>query len=110
MKIRNMKSKLLLIAFTGLTTFTFAQYSTPNTGVDWTLDDIAADSPETVTVSGNEYTLHENLMVEAQDALSLNENLTLKIAPGVEIEVRGTFMSDADEITITAVDPENPYE
>src|SRR5690606_40840676 len=28
----------------------------------------------------------------------------------VELEVKGYFSSDADEITITAVDPENPYE
>ena len=87
-----------------------AQYSTPNTGVHWTLDDIAANSPTTVTVSGNEYTLHENLLVEVNDSLSLNENLVLKIAADVEIEVKGFFSSDADEITITAVDPENPYE
>lgn len=93
----------------GLAPLTFAQYATPNTGVHWTLDDIAANSPETVTVSGNEYILHENLLIESNDSLSLNENLTLKIAADVEIEVKGYFSSNADAITITAVDTDEPY-
>ncbi|SMC58967.1 T9SS type A sorting domain-containing protein [Moheibacter sediminis] len=107
-----MKAKFLPFIFTGLASFTFAQYSTPNTGVEWTLDDIAAASPETVTVSGNEYKLHENLIIETNDALLLNENLTLKIGSEVEIEVKGKFISDAgdEQITITAIDNETPYE
>lgn len=104
MKLR-LFSFLLTLSISSLV----AQYSTPNTGVHWTLDDIAADSPTTVSVSGNEYTLHENLIVEVNDSLSLNENLILKIAPGIEIEVKGFFSSDADEIIITAIDIENPY-
>lgn len=86
-----------------------AQYSTPNTGVNWTLDDIAANSPGTVTVSGNEYTLHENLTVSGNDQLNLNTDLILKIAPEVEIFVSGVFICNSDTIVITAVDPENPY-
>ncbi len=105
-----MKFRLFFLAFASIPTFLFSQYSTPNTGVHWTLDDIAANSPSTVTISGNEYTLHENLLVEVNDSLSLNENLILKIAADVELEVKGYFSSDADEITITAVDPANPYE
>src|SRR5690606_6524355 len=110
MKIRKMRLKFTSFTFLLLTNLCFAQFTTPNTGVHWTLDDIATASPGTLTVSGNEYTLHENLMIELNDSLSLNENLTLKIAPGVEVEVKGFFRSDADEITITAVDEENPYE
>ncbi len=105
MKLKNLSLTLLLAS-----SFTFAQFSTPNTGVHWTLDDIATASPTTVTISGNEYTLHENLLVELNDSLSLNENLVLKIAAGVEIEVKGYFRSDAGEITITAEDEANPYE
>jgi len=105
-----MKIRILLfislIAFFSLK----AQYSTPNTGVDWTLDDIAANSPTTITVSGNVYTLHEGLTIMENDQLRLDSNLTLEIAPDVEIEVRGSFRCDADEITITAVDTVNPYE
>lgn len=105
-----MKNKIftlwLLTAACGLN----AQYTTPNTGVNWTLDDIAAASPSTVTVDGNEYTLHEDLTVAANDSLLLNTVLTLKVAPGVEIGVEGYFRSEADgQIVITAEDPENHY-
>lgn len=106
-----MKAKILSLILFTTTTLSFAQYSTPNTGVEWTLDDIAAASPETVTVDGIEYTLHENLLIETNDALLLNDNIRLKIAPDVEIEVNGKFTSDASQqVTITAVDQENPYE
>lgn len=105
-----MKAKCLSLIFLGLSTFNFAQYSTPNTGVEWTLDDIAAASPETVTVDGIEYTLHENLLIETNDALLLNDNLRLRIAADVEIEVKGKFISDANQqVTITAIDNETPF-
>lgn len=104
-----MKAKFLSLIFTGLATLTFAQYSTPNTGVNWTLDDIAAASPETITVLGNEYTLHENLLVEANDALSINQSTTLRIDADVLFEVKGRFESDADDVIIRAVDNEHPF-
>lgn len=106
-----MKFRFLLLTIPLTLSYLNAQYSTPNTGVEWTLDDIAAASPETVTVDGFEYTLHENLLIETNDALLLNDNIRLKIAPDVEIEVSGKLISDANQlVTITAVDQENPYE
>lgn len=105
-----MKFRILFLVLIFTSTLLFSQYSTPNTGVHWTLDDIAANSPTTITVSGNEYTLHENLVVEVNDSLSLNENLILKIAADVEVEVKGYFSSSAVDITITAVDSSTPYE
>lgn len=87
-----------------------AQYTTPNTGVDWTLDDVAAASPETVTVSGNTYTLLENLTVSANDALRINTDLALEIEAGVRITVFGTFTVESNEVLITAVNPDAPYD
>lgn len=96
----------LLLASYGLN----AQFSTPNTGVNWTLDDIVAASPTTVSFDGVAYTLHQDLMVEENDSLTLGDDLILKIAPGVEIGVKGYFKSDSDDvILITAVDSENHY-
>ena len=106
-----MKLRFLLLTIPLTLSYLNAQYSTPNTGVEWTLDDIAAASPETVTVDGIEYTLHENLLIETNDALLLNDNIRLKIAPEVEIEVNGKLISDANQqVMITAVDQDNPYE
>lgn len=106
-----MKTRITLIFLFGLLVGLNAQFSTPNTGVNWTLDDIATASPATVTVDGNTYTLHEDLMVEENDSLLLNEGLTLKIVSNVEIGVKGYFKSDAGEhqVVITATDPENHY-
>jgi parallel beta-helix repeat protein len=96
--------------------FTFsiavAQYTTPGTGVDWTLDDIAAASPGTVTVSGTTYTLLENLTIAASDILRINADLTLEIEAGVRVTVLdlGSFFVEADAVTITAVNVASPYE
>lgn len=99
--------------YTFLLLFSFltvnAQFTSPNTGVEWTLDSIAYHSPTTITVSGNEYTLMEDLIIQENDYLFLNKDLILKISPEVEIEVHGHFESDSDEIIITAVDPDQHY-
>lgn len=89
-----------------------AQYTTPGTGVDWTLDDVAAASPATVTVSGSTYTLLENITVSATDILRINSDLTLEIEAGVRITVldQGSFFIDADDVLITAVDEASPYD
>lgn len=88
----------------------FAQYTTPNTGVDWTLDDIAAASPSTVTVSGNNYTLHENLTVATNDILRIDNNLTLLIEQDVRVTIFGSFFIDAEDVIITAVNQNLPYD
>ena len=104
------------ITLTTLLTFfafaiTFAQtYTTPNTGVTWTLDDIAAASPTTITVSGSEYTLLENLEIAENDAVVIDTDLTLLIDADLLIKVYGAFTVSANEVTITALDEAAPYE
>lgn len=98
----------LLLGFT-LSLTVEAQYTTPNTGVDWTLDDIAAASPSTITISGDTYTLTENLTVALNDTLTINSDLTLQIASGVRITVFGTFSVTADATVFTAVNEAEPY-
>lgn len=105
-----MKIKILSLIFLTTLFSLKAQYTTPNTGVKWTLDSIVLHSPSTVTVSGDTYSLLEELMIAENDSLVLDENLTLEIAEGIEVGIEGYFKSDADEITITAIDSENPYE
>lgn len=104
-----MKSKIFTIGFMLALCNLSAQYSTPNTGVNWTLDDLAAASPETLTFEDDAYTLHQDLMVMENDSLTLND-VVLLIAPGVEIGVKGYFKSTGDDLTvITAEDPENHF-
>ncbi|MFZ2896672.1 MAG: T9SS type A sorting domain-containing protein [Saprospiraceae bacterium] len=92
-----------------LTTQAFGQFTTPGTGVRWTLDSIVAHSPATMAVSGTEYQLLQGLTIAENDSLLLNQVLTLAIGDSIEIAVRGYFSSDAEEIIITSIDPEKPY-
>jgi len=85
-------------------------YTTPDTGVIWTLDDIATASPTTITVSGTDYTLHGNLVVSESDALNIDSDLTIKIDSGKLITIFGSFSVDANAVTITATDQSNPYD
>ncbi|WP_026451290.1 T9SS type A sorting domain-containing protein [Aequorivita capsosiphonis] len=91
--------------------FSFAQdYTTPNTGVTWTLDDIAAASPTTITVSGTDYSLLGNLTIAENDAIIIDTDLTLSIDADLRVTVFGTFTVDSDAVTITALDEAAPYD
>lgn len=108
-----MNSKIYSLIFIGFTIPSMAQFSTPNTGIKWSLDSIALHSPTTLTVEDNVYTLHENLVVEANDSLVLDRQLTLKIDAGIEIGVRGFFKSEPtesqDSVYITSSEITTPY-
>ena len=93
-----------------ISAFTFAQdYTTPNTGVVWTLDDIAAASPSTITTSGSDYTLLGNLTISANDTVIINSDLTLSIGADLLVTVFGTFTVASNAVNITAVDENIPY-
>ncbi len=94
-----------------ISTTLFAQtYTTPNTGVIWTLDDIAANSPTTITVSGSDYTMLENLVIAGNDTVIIDSDLTLLIDADLLLTVFGTFLVDSNEVTITAINTANPFE
>lgn len=107
-----MKKIILSTFFTLLTcAFVFAQdYTTPNTGVTWTLDDIAAASPSTITISGSDYTLLGNLTISENDTVIIDSDLTLSIDAAKLITVFGAFTVDANAVIITALDQNAPYE
>lgn len=86
-----------------------SQFMTPDTGVNWTLEDIATASPTTVLVDGTTYTLTEDLIISASDTFIIDSDLTLKIAADAELSVFGTFNITANEVTITALDLTQNY-
>ncbi|WP_347374062.1 T9SS type A sorting domain-containing protein [Aequorivita sp. Q41] len=105
--------KIILSTLVTFLTFTIAiaqDFTTPDTGVTWTLDDIATASPTTITISGNEYTLLGNLTIAESDTVLIDSDLTLLIASEKLVTVFGTFTVDSDMVTITAVDEADPYE
>ncbi len=85
-------------------------YTTPNTGVTWTLADLAANSPSTVQISGSTYTLSENLIIAQNDAITITEELTLSIAADLLVTVFGELTVANGPVTINAVDTNAPYE
>lgn len=87
-----------------------AQYTTPGTGVDWTLDDIAAASPTTLTLSGDTYTLHEDLIIASPDIVRIDTNLTWLIEADLRITVFGSFLVTGEAVTIRAADSEQPFD
>jgi hypothetical protein len=87
-----------------------AQYTTPGTGVDWTLDDIAAASPTTLTLSGDTYTLHEDLIIASPDIVRIDTNLTWLIEADLRITVFGSFLVTGEAVTIRAADSELPFD
>ncbi|HET8838106.1 MAG TPA: T9SS type A sorting domain-containing protein [Flavobacteriaceae bacterium] len=104
---------LYLFAFLIFPFFVFSQsFTTPGTGVNWTLDDIIAQSPSTLSFDGTNYTLNEELIVSQNDTLRIDTGLTLLIADGIRVTVSGTFLCDAgdQQITIDAVDEATPYD
>lgn len=103
-----MKTKLLnLLLFASFVSN--AQFTTPNTGSTFRLSDLATIAPTAVSVSGNVYTLSQNLTVAATDTFLIDSDLTLKINDNIQIIVQGEFISDATEILITATDIATPY-
>ncbi len=100
----------ILLAFLTFSSLFAQDYTTPNTGVVWSLADIAAASPATITGSGSNYTLLGNLTVAENDTVLIETNLTLSIDAGLRITVFGTFIVDSNQVTFTAIDQAAPYD
>ncbi len=106
--MKNLYFTICLLLIT-ISTAIAQTYTTPNTGVNWTLDDIAAASPTTITVSGSDYVLLENLVISENDTVIISSDLVLEIDSGLLITVFGAFTINANSVAITALDELNPY-
>lgn len=105
-----MFKKLLLLLLITLSTSLHAQYTTPGTGVHWSLDDLITNAPEAISLSDGTYTIMQDITISLTDTLAIETDAAIEIEPDVLITVAGSFISDADAITITAVNTAMPYE
>ncbi|WP_040278023.1 T9SS type A sorting domain-containing protein [Psychroserpens damuponensis] len=107
-----MKKLLLNLCFTlGIVGLISAQgYTTPDTGMTYTLDDLVTLSPSTISASGTTYTLVDDLTISATDALIISTDVTLEIGADIRITVAGTFDVNATTSLFTAIDTAAPYE
>lgn len=104
--------KLLLLSLLTFFIFevTFAQtYTTPNTGVNWTLNDIVTASPSTMSVSGINYIQSENLVIAENDILTINDEVMWLIKQDLLITVFGTLIIDNKDIVISAFEVDKPF-
>ena len=80
----NFKSiAIRVLLFVGSTHSLLAGYTTPNTGVNWTLDSLVTYSGGTLTGSFPNYTLNDTLTVAASDRLTIPAGSIISVAQGV---------------------------
>lgn len=70
----------------------FAGYTTPGSGIKWTLDDLVTNSNGSVTFVSGEYFLNDTVKVNATDTLTILSNATMKFAASGLLVVRGTLI------------------
>ncbi len=87
------------------------KFTTPNTGVKWTLSDLN-DANAPVYPKGSGYVIGDDIEVSALDTILLNPNDFVELDSAVSITVFGSFLSlgaEDYEVTITSVDSLKPY-
>lgn len=103
--------KKVLTAFMLLFTVAgFAQYTTPNTGVTWGLDDLITNAPAAVSFSGGTYTISQDITIAEADTFTIDESAVVHLNQGVLITVAGNFIADAPSITFTATNTAQPFD
>jgi parallel beta-helix repeat protein len=98
--------KNLLLILTILSSNLFAQYTTPNTGVNWNLDSLVLYSSGVVVGTFPNYQINNNIIIAANDELNIlpGSNVTFTTA-AAGIEVNGIFKaigSPVDSIIFTS--------
>lgn len=99
-----MNKLLLLIAL--LSTQIFAQYTTPNTGVNWNLNDLVSNSGGVVTGTFPNYTINHKVFVSVNDQVNVLPGSAVTFTtPASGFEVNGIFQaigSPSDSIIFTS--------
>ena len=109
-----MKTKITLFIALCFSLGIFAQeFTTPDSGVNWTLEDLMEESEETVEFVDNTYIIKQDIMVSKNDTLTFNSGENINIDAEVLITVSGNWLSLGEEenlIKINATDSLTPYE
>lgn len=97
--------KLLIILTLFIFSESFANYTTPGTGVSWNLDSLVNNSSGSVTISGSDYLFNDTLTISASDTVKVLSNVVMKFGTGVFIDINGILIIDPpDSAKITAQD------
>lgn len=105
-----MKNLLLFILLFFTASVVFAQYQTPGNNLSLSLNDLVDMSGGTVTESGGNYFINNDLTISATDTLTISSGATIKTEAAKEITVEGVLIADApEEILFTAVNQPAPF-
>ncbi len=84
----------LLIALMLLCSQAYADYSTPNTSVKWSLNDLVTNSGGNVTFSSGAYRVTGIITISATDTLSITTDEVVKFDSGFHLLVKGSLKID----------------
>lgn len=107
--------KNIILIFSLLVGFTISaqEYTTPNSGVNWTLEDLMQESPETVESSDGAYTIKQEFLVAENDTLTFEAGDQIFLDEEVLVRFDGTWHSIGTEesmVHINATDNSAPYD
>lgn len=86
-----------------------AQFTSPGTGITYTLTSLSAAAPTVLTNNGTSYTMTANVTIAGGDTLLMDENTTLTINPGIKLTVTGTYNTTATNLIITSGTPSSVF-
>jgi hypothetical protein len=98
----------MLLFITGITS---AEYVSPNTGRNWTLDSLVANSGGAVTFSGGiYYFIEDSITISKSDTLKILTNATVKFPSLGYLYIKGTLLiNPTDSVKFTAADTTQYY-
>ncbi|MES2776916.1 MAG: right-handed parallel beta-helix repeat-containing protein [Bacteroidota bacterium] len=104
-----MKKIYLTILCVVTTVLSFARYTTPGTGVKWTLDDLVANSAGKFTY-GDFYQANDTIFINLLDTLTVTNDATVKFAASTYFDVNGVIIVNPPTgVTFTALNTVSGY-
>ncbi len=106
--------KVVLFCFiiVGISASAQQEYTTPNTGVNWTLQDIISAQPDVVQFINNKYQISKSITVAENDTLRFIAGDFIEVDKDLLLTVKGTLISHAtasDSIVVTAKNITQPF-
>ena len=100
-----MKRLMLIITLQLFFVVAFSQYTTPGTGVNWTMNDLVTNSNGVVTGTSGNYTINSDLTIAQNDTLTFINDGEYEILcnQGVLITVKGTMLALLDNAEVNSV-------
>ena len=98
----------LLVTCAGFTAS--ASFSTPGTGITYTLEDLVSVSGGTVTTNGTEFFFNDSVFININDALNILTNEKVFFAANTYLRVSGTLtINPPQSVLFTAADPATKF-